>query len=133
MLYKFLLNSKMNQSYIYIYPFPLGLPSHSGHHSVQSSPCCTVGSHYLPILYIISIVIYIYPNLPVLFTGLSPPWYPYICSLVCLTNTQLMLFSILTNFLSPSVYSKEKKMCKYLAIRIFSKKYNKSITSETNI
>ena len=29
--------SKMNQPYIYVYPLPFELPSHSGHHSALST------------------------------------------------------------------------------------------------
>ena len=32
----------MNQSHIYTYPLPLGLPSHSGHHSALSSVLCAI-------------------------------------------------------------------------------------------
>ena len=36
MLCQLLLNSKMNQPYVYTYPLPSGLPSHPGHHRASS-------------------------------------------------------------------------------------------------
>ena len=50
MLYQFLLYSKMNQPYIYIYPLPSGLPSHSGHHSALSRIPCAI--QYILISYL---------------------------------------------------------------------------------
>ena len=42
MLYSFLLYRKVNQPYLYMYPLPFGLPSHSGHHSALSRVPCAV-------------------------------------------------------------------------------------------
>ena len=42
MLCYFLLDSKMNQPYIYTYPLPLGLPSCSDNHSVLSKGPCAI-------------------------------------------------------------------------------------------
>ena len=42
MLYQFLQHNEMNQSYTYIYPLPLGLPSHSGHHRALSRIPCAI-------------------------------------------------------------------------------------------
>ena len=54
----FLLYSKVNQLYIYIYPlFWISFPFRSLESIEKSSLCYTVGSHQLPVLYI---VVYIY-------------------------------------------------------------------------
>ena len=42
MLCKFLLYSKMNQLYIYIYPLFFGFPSHLSHHSALSRVLCAI-------------------------------------------------------------------------------------------
>ena len=57
MLCLFLLYNEVNQLYVYIYPFPLGLPhlhstylKSSQNWAELSSLCCTAGSHLLSIL-----------------------------------------------------------------------------------
>ena len=81
-LCQFLLYSKANQLYVYIYPLFFGFPSHLGHHrALSSSLCYTVGSHQLSILYIVSIVYICQSPSP----NSSPSPYPYVCSLcLCL-------------------------------------------------
>ena len=59
MLCQFLLCSKVNSTYTYIpsfIPSFFGFPSHLGHHRALSSLNYTVGSHQLPILYIVPTV-----------------------------------------------------------------------------
>ena len=46
MLCYFLLYSKLNQSYVYIYPFPLGLPSHSALIRVPYAMHCAPGTNF---------------------------------------------------------------------------------------
>ena len=55
LLCQFLLYSKVNQPYIYIYPliFWISFPFRSPQSTEQSSLCYTVGSHQLSILYIV--------------------------------------------------------------------------------
>ena len=56
MLFLFLLQSKGNQFYVYIYPlFWISFPFRSPWSTEQSSLCYTAGSHQLYILYIVSI------------------------------------------------------------------------------
>ena len=90
MLYQFLLYSKANQLYVYIYlPFS-GFPSHFGHHRVlsikQSFPHYTVVSHYLPILYIAACI---YVN-PILIVYLNFPFPTFVS--ICLFSTSVSLF-----------------------------------------
>ena len=40
----FLLHSKVNQLYVYIYPLFLGFPSHLGHHRALSRAPCAIQS-----------------------------------------------------------------------------------------
>ena len=58
MLYQFLLYSKVNQLYVYVYPhfFWISFPFRSAQSIEQSSLSYTVGFHQLSILYIVSIV-----------------------------------------------------------------------------
>ena len=53
MMCYFLLYSKLNKLYVYIYPLFFAFPSHLGHHRALSSMCHTVGSHSLSILYLV--------------------------------------------------------------------------------
>ena len=87
MLPQFLLYSKMNQLYIYIYPLPFGSPSYSGYCSALSRVPCAI--QYVLISYVFYTqyqqCIYVNSNLPIPPTPSRPPWYPYICSLcLCL-------------------------------------------------
>ena len=61
MLCQFLLYSKVNQLYVYLYPLFFGSPSHLGHYRElsQRSLCNTIGTHYL----IIYLIIYFIPAL----------------------------------------------------------------------
>ena len=82
MLCQFLLYSKVNQLYVYIYPlFFISFPFRSPQSIEQSLLSYTVDSHLLSILYIVSVV-YICQSQSL---NLSPssfhPWYPYVCSL----------------------------------------------------
>ena len=61
----FLLYSKMNQSYIYVYPLLFGFPFQTK----QSSLSYTVGSYYL---FYAQQSVYVSPNLPILSTPPSP-------------------------------------------------------------
>ena len=45
MFCQFLVYSRVDQLYVYIYPFFFGFPSYLGHHRALSSLCYTVGSH----------------------------------------------------------------------------------------
>ena len=77
--------SKVNQLYIYIYPLFFGFLSHLGHHRALSRVPCAIPSHYLPILYIASIVYICQSPSPSSSHPSLPPWYPYVCSLcLCL-------------------------------------------------
>ena len=61
MLCQFLLYSKVNQLYVYLYPLFFGSLSHLGHYRElsQRSLCNTIGTHYL----IIYLIIYFIPAL----------------------------------------------------------------------
>ena len=68
------------ESAIRIRMFPLGLPSHLGHLCTeQSSLCYTVGSHQLPVLYIILQICQ--SQCPSSSYSTFSPWYPQVCSL----------------------------------------------------
>ena len=65
MLYQFLLHSKVNQLYVYLYPLLFGFPSHLGHHrnhkALSRVPCAIwqvliIQVKQLSISYIVSIV-----------------------------------------------------------------------------
>ena len=45
----------MNEPYIYLYPFPFELPSHSGHHSALSRLLCAIQYVLISIYFIHSI------------------------------------------------------------------------------
>ena len=51
MLCQFLLYSKVNQLYVYIYSLFFRFPSHLSHHRALSSLCYTAGSHQLSVLF----------------------------------------------------------------------------------
>lgn len=83
-----------NQLYILIYPlfwifFSFTLPQSTE----QNSLCYLVGSHWLPIFYILQFIhTYVNANLP-----LTPSWYLYICSLLlhlcfCFANKIMPFF-----------------------------------------
>ena len=75
MLCQFRLYSKMNQPYIYIYPLPYGLPSHSGHHSALSRVPCAIQQVLISYLFYTQYqqCICVNPNLPIPpTTPLSP-------------------------------------------------------------
>ena len=74
MLCQFLLYSKVNQLYVYIYPLIFGFPSHLDHHSIESSFLSyAVGSQQLSILYVVSIVCRCQSQSPSLY----PPLYSH--------------------------------------------------------
>ena len=83
MLCQFLLYSKLNQLYIYIYPLFFGFPSHLGHHRALSRVPCAL-QVLINYLFYTQQCIYVNPHLPVHPTSL-PPQYPYVRSLhLCL-------------------------------------------------
>ena len=87
MLYQFLLYSKVNQLYIYIYPLFFGFPSHLGHHRALSRVPCAIQQVLISYLFYTYYqqCIYVNSNLPIHPTLPFPPWYPYVCSLhLCL-------------------------------------------------
>ena len=87
MLCQFLLYSKVNQLYVYIYPFTVGFPSHLGHHRALSRVPWAIQQVLISYLFYTQYqqCIYDNPNLPVHPTSPFPPWYPYVCSLhLCL-------------------------------------------------
>ena len=62
-----LLHGKMNQPYIYIYPFLFGLASHSGHHSALSRVPCAIWQVIIsyPFYTQYQQCKYVHPNLPI--------------------------------------------------------------------
>ena len=50
-VWQFLLYSKVNQLYVFIYPLFFGFPSHLGHHRALSRVPCTTQSVLTPVLY----------------------------------------------------------------------------------
>ena len=66
MLCWFLLHSKLNQLYIYIYVLFFRFPSHLGHHRALSGVPCA-NSRFSLVIYVIHSIdtVYINPNLPI--------------------------------------------------------------------
>ena len=87
MLCQFLIYSRVNQLYVYIYPLFYGFPSHLGHHRALSRVPCAIQ---------FSLIIYFIHNINSVYMSISisqfippppcfPPQYPYVCSLcLCL-------------------------------------------------
>ena len=65
MLCYFLLYSKVNQLYVYIYPLFLRFPSHLGHHRALSRVPCTRQQVLISYLFYTKWCIYVNPNLPI--------------------------------------------------------------------
>ena len=84
-LCQFLLYSKVNQLYIYIYSLFFGFPSYLGHHRALSRVPCAIKLVLISYLFYTQQCIYVNPNLPIHPTSSFPPWYPYICSLQSMT------------------------------------------------
>ena len=81
MLCQFQLYSKVNQLYVYMYPliFQTSLPFRLPQCIRQSSLCCTVCSHLLPILYKVSIMYVCRSQSPnASHPHTFPAWYPYV-------------------------------------------------------
>ena len=72
MLCQFLLNSKVNQLYIYIYPLFFRFFSHLGHYRVLSRVPCAVQQILMSYLFYIQYCVYVNPNLPIYPSPLSP-------------------------------------------------------------
>ena len=105
MLCQFLLYSKVNQLYVYIYPPFFGFPSHLGHHRALSRVPCATQQVLISYLFYTQYqqCIYVNPNLPIQTTP-HPPWYPYVCSLrlclyFCFVNKM-----VYTNFFRFHIY-----------------------------
>ena len=108
MLCQFLLYSKMNQLYIYIYPLFFGFPSHLGHHSALSRVPCAI--QYV----LISYLFYTQYQQHICVDRVSqlpppsfPPWYPYICSL------HLCLYFCFANKITYTIFLDSTYMRKY--------------------
>ena len=65
MLSQFLLYSKVNQLYRYIYPFFFRFPSHLGHHRALSRIPCAIQQVLVTYLFYIQQCIYFNPSLPI--------------------------------------------------------------------
>ena len=89
----FLLQSKINQPYIYMCSLPFGLPSHQ----VPSAIQCGLLSYLFCTQY--QECIWVNPNLPIPPTHTFPPWYPYVCSVngVAKWCGELVATCLLTN------------------------------------
>ena len=62
-LCQFLLYSKVNQLYVYIYPLFFGFPSHLGHHTALSRVPCAIQSVLISYLFYTQQHIHVNPNL----------------------------------------------------------------------
>ena len=60
MLCSFLLYSKVNQLYVYIYPLFFGFPSHLGHHRSLSRVPCAITLIFFKIFYLLFIYYFIF-------------------------------------------------------------------------
>ena len=92
-LCQFLLYNKVNQLYVYIYPFFLGFPSHLGHHRVLSRVPCAIQQVLISYLFYTQCqqCIYVNPKLPI-----HPPpcpfclgidvWSLHLCLSFCFVN-----------------------------------------------
>ena len=71
-LCQFLLYSKVNQLYIYIYPLFFRFFSHIGHQTVLSRVPCAMQQVLISYLFYIQQCVYVNPNLPI-YPSLPPP------------------------------------------------------------
>ena len=81
MLCSFLLYSKVNQLYIYIYPHFFGFPSHWSHHRALSIEFPVLYSRFSVVSCFIHSSVYMSIPISQFIPPSFPPWYPYICSL----------------------------------------------------
>ena len=81
MVCQFLLYSKVNQLYVYIYPLFVGFPSHLGQHRALNRVPCAIKQGLTSYLFYTQQCIHVNPNLPIHPTPPYPPWCPYVCSL----------------------------------------------------
>ena len=65
MLCQFLLYSKVNQLYVYIYSLLFGFPSHLDHHRALSRVLCAIQQVLISYLVYTQQCIYVNPNLPI--------------------------------------------------------------------
>ena len=72
MLCQFLLYSRVNQLYVYLYPLFFGFPSHLGHHRSLSRVPCAIQQALISYLFYTQQSIYVSPNLPIRPTPPSP-------------------------------------------------------------
>ena len=93
------LYSEMIQLHVYIYPLYFGFPSHLGYQRALSRiPCYTVGSHWLPILYKVSILcIYRFQSPNSFHYPTFLPLMSIICS-VCVFISALQIVSFVPFF-----------------------------------
>ena len=86
MLCQFLLYSKVNQPYVYMYLLFFILPSLLDHHRVLSRVPCAMQQALTSYLLYTQQCIYVNTNLPIHPTPTFPPQYPYVyplCLLLC--------------------------------------------------
>ena len=101
MFCQFLLYSKVNQLYVYIYPLFFGFPSHLGHHRALSRAPCALQQVLISYLFYTQQCIYVNPSLPVHPTP-PPPWCPYVCFL-CLRIYFCFVHELVSFFQIPHI------------------------------
>ena len=95
MLCQFLLYSKVNQLYVYIYPLFFGFPSHLGHHRVLSGVSCAIQQVLISYLFYTQQCMYVSPNLPV-----HPTHPPCPLGIHSLFSTSVSVFLLRTRIIS---------------------------------
>ena len=113
MLCQFLLYSKVNQLYVYVYPLFFGFPSHLGHHRALSRVPCAIQQVLISYLFYTQYqqCRYVNPSLPIHPTTPLPPWYPYVCSLHLYLYFCFVNKIIYTNFFRFHIYALIYDIC----------------------